>query len=171
MFVYPSRGVNLGCVKSCLPIAWIAVKMSCSIGVFSNQQCVGKILSTFKHFSSRQWTLFKLRSGVTDLKNVCKRHADQYGRLYSLSEKVCCNPLDLHSKVRRKLLKTVTASFHDQYNLFAPKVVEGRKLCLKCYESVKKMAANLSTRFPETGKILKTTYCWFWIIKTCLPVS
>lgn len=119
--------------------------MKCSIGVFLKSKCTTeKKLRTYGQFSSRQWTLLKLRSCVADLENVCVGHAERYGRLFSVSQKVCCNPLNLHVTARRKQLKTISAAFHDKFNQFFPRVIEGQKLCIVCFKTIKKETESSS---------------------------
>lgn len=116
--------------------------MKCSIGVFLKRKCASKKLRKSKQFSSREWTLLMVRSGVPNFKSVCDDHADQFGRLYSVSQKICCNPLNLHKKIISKGLKTVSASFHDKFNRINPEVIEGRKLCVSCRLAVQKLTAE-----------------------------
>lgn len=117
--------------------------MVCSIGNFLKGKCTSsnKYL-TCKHFSSRQWSLLKLRSGVPSLISVCGGHASQFGQLYAASQKQCCNPLKLHTVVRRKNLKQISAKLHDRSNQTHAQVIEGRRLCIQCYQAITEQVAN-----------------------------
>lgn len=127
--------------------------MKCSIGSFLKSKCSIKKFLTKEKFPARQWSLLKLRSGVKEFKSVCHDHASQYGRLYSASLKVCCNPLNLHTNVRRKQLKIVSAAVHNQFNRFYPQIIEGQKLCIECLNAVKNMTVCLSPKGdPIDGK-------------------
>ena len=140
--------------------------MVCTIGLNlkRNFTCSGRHYSQC-HFSNRQWQLFKSRSGVLDLKSVCDYHVDEFGKLYSVNQKQCCNPLNLHNIIRRKKLKSITAQYHDQFNRCLPEVTEGRKLCIQCYLAVKtNVTGSIETTCNakldgDTGKnYIKITY-------------
>lgn len=136
--------------------------MDCSIGIYFKRKCGGNKLYTLKQFSTRQWTLFKLRSGVGKLKNVCDKHADRYGHLYSVSIKVCCNPLDLHVKPRHKSLITISPDFHNKHHQFAEQVIEGRKLCLQCYKAVGKRSVKLPS---ENEEVEEAGSCFLFLLQ------
>lgn len=131
-------------------------RMVCSIGVFLKGQCAKSKNFSSQHFTTREWSLYKLRSGVSNLESICKLHAQRYGRLYGAAEKICCNPLNLHIETRRKNLIRVTAQSHDLYNKNLEKVIEGRKLCNQCYRAVKNNGSSkeitLEERACSSGK-------------------
>lgn len=110
--------------------------MNCSIGLVLKTKCCSKRKRTSRHFSQRQWMLFKLRSGAKVLESICETHVEQYGRRYSVNQKKCCNPLDLHTVSRHNQLKVVSAQQHDKFYPRVQNVFEGQKLCVQCYQSV-----------------------------------
>lgn len=125
-------------------------KMVCSIGNLLKRKCsTNNRHRTSKQFASREWYLIKLRSGVPELKCVCDRHATEYGKLYATTQRQCCNPLDLHTVVRRKSLNLISSRFHDDYNKHLPGIIEGRKICLQCRIAVKNM--NFTQQCIPTG--------------------
>lgn len=112
-------------------------KMSCSIRIFSKKKCMSsKRNRKSRNFSHREWSLYQLRSGDTELLNVCDRHPDEFGYMYKATQKECCNPFNLHTSVRCKGLRNISAEFHDQFNRLVPEVIEGRKLCTQCRKAI-----------------------------------
>lgn len=138
--------------------------MECSIGLCLKRKCAaGKQYRSSHQFSSREWNLFKLRSGVHCLKTVCESHACQFGRYYSAKQKQCCNPLNVHAKNRSKGLTTISAQYHDQFHKHVEHVIEGRKICLQCDKAVRATANTAlpdelvnNTIHAENGKIEKS---------------
>lgn len=115
--------------------------MACSIGLYLKRKCtIAKQHWSSRQFSSREWNLFKLRSGVLSLKTVCESHANQFGRFYAAKQKQCCNPLKVHSNIRRRNLKTISKQFHDDFNHHVKDVIEGRKICVQCDKAVREKA-------------------------------
>lgn len=121
--------------------------MVCSIGFHLKRKCSSEKQYRFdKHFSLREWSLIKLRSGALSLKTVCLSHANQFGRFYVAKQKQCCNPLNVHASVRRNNLKSITPQYHDKFHQYVENVIEGRKICIQCDEAVRAREASIHLR-------------------------
>ncbi|XP_055548605.1 uncharacterized protein LOC129732110 [Wyeomyia smithii] len=117
--------------------------MVCSIGLCLKQICTaGKRYRSSEQFSSHEWYLLKVRSGVECLETVCDSRANKFDRLYTIKQKHCCNPLNVHSTINRKNLKPVSALYHDKFNKHVKNVVEGRKICVQCDKAVRAAAKS-----------------------------
>lgn len=140
-------------------------KIICSIGVLLKRKYSAESKHrSSRHFSSREWDLLQLRSGVQCLRTVCRSHANLFGRFYAAKEKQRCNPLNVHTRIRRRNLKSITPQYHDSYHQYVKNVLESRKICIQCDEAVRATAAknNLQVNLmdqeahSENGKIEKS---------------
>lgn len=122
--------------------------MSCSVGIALKRKCSSEaVYRTKKQYQNRKWLLLGLRSGVSKIRTICDKHSNEFGKFYYLNQKTCCNPINSHSKQRRRNLKIITPGFHDKYHNLFPNVVEGRKLCIQCLNQLK-VVAEIGDKVP-----------------------
>lgn len=67
--------------------------MVCSIGKATRKKCSKEYqYRSSQHYTSRQWLLIKLRSGVENAETICAAHDATFLTNYEKGQKACCNP-------------------------------------------------------------------------------
>ena len=74
--------------------------ISCSFGQNLNEKCQDSNRILLSKFQKIDVELLMVRSGVIDVKDatLCDFHKENLLKRYSLNQKKCCNPFNLHKK-------------------------------------------------------------------------
>ena len=111
----------------------------CSIGEqHADAECSGDF--HYKDdFAKDDWKCLKLRSGRSNLRNVCDGHKLSYLTLYVRRQRMCCNPLpNRHLKGSVKGVYEISMSTYRR----AKGILPGKILCPACHKSIQALVGE-----------------------------